>query len=69
MIRSIATRLRVGRSTTAGQATTEYMLVISVLVIAMVYVFWDGLVTPFNTAMEDIGEGAKSVYASGDLAE
>ena len=52
-----------------GQATTEYMLVIAVLVIAMVYVFWDGLVTPFNTAMEDIGEGAKTVYASGDLAE
>ena len=69
MIRSFATRLRVSRERNAGQATTEYMLVLSVLVIAMVYVFWDGLVTPFNTAMEDIGDSAKTVYASGDLAE
>ncbi len=62
-------RLRSRSVARRGQATTEYMLVIAVLVIAMVYVFWDGLVTPFNTAMEDIGEGAKTVYASGDLAE
>ena len=52
-----------------GQATTEYMMVIAVLVIAMVYVFWSAMVTPFNSAMQDISDGAETVYASGDLAE
>jgi hypothetical protein len=51
----------------AGQATTETMLLVSVIVVAVVAVAWL-LAEPFIPAMEKLGEQAETVYASGDLA-
>jgi hypothetical protein len=50
-----------------GQATTEWLLLISVIVIAIVAA-GAGLAATFGEDMESLGERSGTVYASGDLA-
>ncbi|MDP2304391.1 MAG: hypothetical protein Q8P18_00015 [Pseudomonadota bacterium] len=50
-----------------GQATTEWLLLISVLVVAIVAAGY-GLAATFAGDMEKLGERTGTVYASGDLA-
>ena len=52
-----------GRS---GQATTEWMLLLSVVIIALVAAGY-GLVRVFGGSMEKLGDEAATVYTSGDL--
>ena len=49
-----------------GQSTVEYMLVISVIVIAIVGAAWE-FVPWFNQAMEGLGDGAETVYTKGTI--
>lgn len=51
-----------------GQATTEWMLLVSVLVIAVVAIGY-GLAETFQDDMDELGRNASSVYTSGDLAD
>jgi len=51
----------------AGQATTEWTLLLSVLVIAVVAAGY-GLVSTFQSSMGGIGRGMGEVYTTGDLA-
>ena len=53
-----------GRS---GQGTVEYMLVISVIVIAMVAALW-AFAPDWNEAMSDLADGAETVYTRGTIA-
>lgn len=50
-----------------GQATTEWMLLLSVIVIAVVAAGY-GLAGTFQDDMDQLGQNASSVYTSGDLA-
>ena len=54
-------------NTRRGQATTEWMLLVAVLVVAVVAVGW-GLGATFQDDMESLGERAGTVYTTGDLA-
>lgn len=49
-----------------GQATTEWMLLISVVVVGVVATGWLVAET-FEDDMADLGDRATTVYASGDL--
>ena len=49
-----------------GQATTEWMLLLSVLVIAVVAVGY-GLAATFADDMDSLGRAAGEVYTTGDL--
>lgn len=51
-----------------GQATTEWAVLLSVIVVAIVAAGW-AFVGPFIGQMDDFGKGAETVYASGDLAK
>ena len=51
-----------------GQATTEWAVLLSVIVVAIVAAAWV-FVGPFIDQMGDFGKGAETVYASGDLAK
>lgn len=52
----------------SGQATSEWMVLVSVIVVAAVAVGWlvaDG----FEDEMADLGERAETVYTSGSLGQ
>ncbi len=49
-----------------GQATTEWMLLVAVVVVAVVAAGY-GLAATFGESMEELGDGAGTVYTSGDL--
>lgn len=55
------------RDSRRGQATTEWLLLISVLVVAIVAAGY-GLAGSFAGDMQSLGERAGTAYASGDLA-
>lgn len=49
-----------------GQATTEWMVLVSVIVVAVVAVGWL-LAETFEDDMADLGDRATTVYTTGDL--
>ncbi|MDP2314055.1 MAG: hypothetical protein Q8P41_14225 [Pseudomonadota bacterium] len=49
-----------------GQATTEWLLLISVIVVAIVAAGY-GLAATFGSSMDRLGRGAGEVYTTGDL--
>jgi hypothetical protein len=51
----------------SGQATTEWMVVVAVIVVAVVSIGWVVAQT-FPSDMEGLGSRAKRMYASGNLA-
>ena len=51
----------------SGQATTEWMVVVAVIVVAVVSIGWVAAQT-FPSDMEGLGSRAKRMYASGNLA-
>lgn len=50
-----------------GQSTVEWMLLVSVIVIAVVAAGYV-LVGTFGASMEDLGDAAGGMYTSGNLA-
>lgn len=50
----------------AGQSTTEYMLVIAVLVVAAVAAGWH-LAPDFIESMSDLGDRAETAYTDGSI--
>jgi hypothetical protein len=54
-------------SSRSGQATSEWAILVSVLVVAVVAAGW-AFQEYWEEPMEDMAENAETVYASGDLA-
>ncbi len=51
----------------SGQATTEWMVVVAVIVVAVVSIGWL-VAQSFPSDMEGLGSRARRMYASGNLA-
>ena len=49
-----------------GQATTEWLLLISVGIVAIVAAGY-GMASTFGSSMSSAGRGASQIYTSGDL--
>ncbi len=52
----------------SGQTTSEYMLVIAVLVVAVVAAGWQ-LAPDFIESMTSLGERAETVYTDGTISQ